>query len=511
MKKLSELIRSRYFFVFIIFLIQLFVLFEIFVIFKDYFPYFYALSIILTMVLVVHIVSKDTNPAYKIAWIIPILVFPVVGGFLYLFFAQNRFAANLKIKMSNITRSFHYLMETHVDYLAKIEDKDAHIQSKYLEDYALCPVCQGTNSKYYPVGEAFFEDLIVDLKNAKSFIFLEFFIIHAGHMWDTILEILEMKVKEGVDVRVLYDDVGCFGTLPRNYYKTLRLKGIKANAFNPVKYIVGPKHNSRDHRKIVVIDGYLGYTGGANIADEYINKIERFGHWKDTAVRLHGKAVWNLTVMFISIWNSIDNDIIDFKDRLYSLNCDIPLSNPDPGFIQPFSDSPLDNEPIGENIYLTIINRAKEYVYITTPYLIMTNEMITALTNAAKGGVDVRIVLPGIPDKKMVFRLTRSYYEVLLQAGVKIYEYKPGFMHAKSFVSDDKFGIVGTINMDYRSLYLHFENAVWFYNSPIIMDMKKDLLETIDISRSISLEEMRNIPFFVKVSKSVLRVFSPML
>ncbi|MDL2311190.1 cardiolipin synthase, partial [Peptostreptococcaceae bacterium OttesenSCG-928-C18] len=425
--------------------------------------------------------------------------------------AQNKFVTNIRMSMATTISSFHYLMSKHENILSEITSTDAYIQSRYLERYANFPVYKHTCSNYYPTGESFFKDFIEDLKKAKNFIFLEFFILEEGYMWNTILDILEEKVKAGVDVRIIYDDFGCISKLPRKYSKLLRSKGIKCCIFNPIKFFVMPKHNNRDHRKIIVIDGIIGYTGGLNLADEYINKTSRFGHWKDSAVRLYGQAVWSLTVMFLSMWNSISKDLLEFEKHLLEVDDNIKINRECNGFVQPFSDTPLDSEPVGEVVYLNIINRAKEYVYITTPYLILSNEILTALCNAAKGGIDVRIITPHIPDKKIVFYVSQSYYEQLLASGVKIYEYTPGFIHAKNFVSDDSFAVVGTINVDFRSLYLHFEDAVWFYNSSVVHSVKKDFLETIKVSKQQTLKEVRNTFFIKKILMSILKIFAPLM
>ncbi len=511
MKKFFKFITSRMFFMSLIFILQLLLVYEAFVLLRDKFFLFYVLNLILAIILAIHIINKDINPAYKIAWLIPIFTFPVFGSTTYLFFAQNGFVANIRMSMATTVSSFHYLMSKHENVLDEISDIDAYIQSRYMERYANFPVYKHTKPTYYPTGESFFEDFLVDLKNAKKFIFLEFFIIEEGYLWNSILDILEQKVKEGVDVRLIYDDFGCISKLPRKYEQTLRKKGIKCCVFNPIKLVVMPKHNNRDHRKIVVIDGTIGYTGGINLADEYINRVERFGKWKDSAIRLYGQGVWSLTIMFLSMWNSISDDTLDFEKHLLEVDDSISINNKENGFIQPFSDTPLDSEPVGEVIYLNIINRAKEYVYITTPYLILSIEILTALCNAAKGGIDVRIITPHIPDKKLVFQVTRSYYEQLLAAGVKIYEYTPGFIHAKNFVSDDDIAVVGTINVDFRSLYLHFEDAVWFHNSSIVHDVKKDFLETVAVSEQQTLHKVKSTFFATKIIRSILKVFAPMM
>ena len=346
-----------------------------------------------------------------------------------------------------------------------------------------------------------------ELKKAEKFIFLEYFIIQEGKMFNSILEILEEKAKQGVDVRLIYDDVGCIVTLPHNYKNTLEAKGIKCRVFNPIKPFFTRRLNNRDHRKIVVIDGDVGFTGGINLADEYINEYEKHGYWKDAGIMLKGDAVWNLTVMFLSMWDYIDNkeeDYIKFKpskNKYYNSK----------GYVQPFDDSPLINEPIGETVYLNLINKAKDYIYINTPYLIIDNEMMTALCLASKRGIDVKIVTPGIPDKKTVFKLTRSYYHQLIENGVEIYEYTPGFVHAKVFVSDDDTATVGSINLDYRSLYLHFECGVFIYNNSEVDKVERDFQQTLAKSHKVTLMEVKKQTIATKISGQVLRLIAPLM
>ena len=330
-------------------------------------------------------------------------------------------------------------------------------------------------------------------------------------MWRTILDILEQKAAQGVDVRLIYDGFGCLTTLPYKYDKFLREKGIQCKVFNPFRPVLNIIQNNRDHRKICVIDGKTGFTGGINLADEYINQKERFGHWKDTAVMLKGDAVWSMTMMFLHMWNVVNGIQTPIDYAAHSPHAYHPEEFEGSGVVQPFTDTPLDGETLGENVYLNIINRAKRYVYICTPYLIIDNEMMTALCLAAKSGVDVRIMTPGVPDKKMVFLLTQSYYAQLIEAGVKIYEYQPGFLHAKSFVCDDEIAVVGTINLDYRSLYLHFEDGVWIYKNDVIRDILEDFLETMHYCDPISLEFCKNRNIFVRGFQSILRVFAPLL
>ena len=316
---------------------------------------------------------------------------------------------------------------------------------------------------------------------------------------------------EGVDVRLIYDGFGCLTTLPNRYDKILQEKGIKCVIFNPFRPILNIVQNNRDHRKICVIDGKTGFTGGINLADEYINQKERFGHWKDTAVMLKGEAVWNMTVMFMHMWSVVNGSRAPMEHELHMPHRYHPEAFEEDGFVQPYSDTPLDGEVLGENVYLNIINRARKYVYICTPYLIIDNEMMTALCLAAKSGVDVRIMTPGVPDKKMVFLLTQSYYEQLLEAGVRVNEYQPGFLHAKSFVCDDEIAVVGTINLDYRSLYLHFENGVWFYKNKAVADIFQDFKETLNYCDPINIEFCKNRNILVRGFQSILRLLAPLL
>lgn len=465
----------------------------------------------LSLIFVLWIVNKKINPAYKLAWTILILAFPVFGVVVYVLFGQSRVAGAMTKESSAVLHEIkNYFKESHtVRKELKEADPGVSNQSAYIRDYAGFPLQNHTSTKYYPVGEAMFADMLEDLKQARHFIFLEYFIIHEGKMWNQILEILEEKAKEGVDVRLIYDDMGCVTTLPYRYYKKLQAKGIKCAAFNPVRPILNIILNNRDHRKILVIDGHTGYTGGINLADEYINEDVRFGHWKDTGIRLHGEGVWNLTVMFLQMWCVITGTrthIPVYSPYVYHME---EFEND--GFVQPYGDTPLDNETVGEDVYLNIINQAKNYVYICTPYLIIDNEMMTALCLASKRGVDVRIMTPGIPDKKIIFLLTQSYYEQLIEAGVRIYEYTPGFLHSKTFVCDDTIATVGTINLDYRSLYLHFECAVWMYQSRAVMEVKADMEETLPKCREIKMDFCKNRNILIRTLQSILRLAAPLL
>ena len=465
----------------------------------------------LSIAIVLYIIGKDDNSAYKIGWIVLIMTLPLFGGLLYLFLGDKKPSRNMRRKLN----AQHDVFKDTLIQEGELQDRLGKIHGRaagtfqYVRRVSDFPAYENTDVTYYPSGEEMFVDMLEELRQAKHFIFLEYFIIHDGRMWREILQVLEEKVKEGVDVRLIYDDMGCVTTLPHRYYKELQKKGIKCAAFNPVRPVLNIILNNRDHRKILVIDGHTGFTGGINLADEYINEDVRFGHWKDTGVMLHGEGVWNLTVMFLQMWAVITHTrshLPAYGPYIYH-----PEEFENDGFVQPYGDSPLDNEIVGENVYLNIINQAKRYVYICTPYLIIDNEMMTALCLASKKGVDVRIVTPGIPDKKMVFLLTQSYYEQLLEAGVRIFEYTPGFIHSKSFVCDDEIASVGTINLDYRSLYLHFECAVWMYRSRAVMQVKEDMEDTFPKCREICMKFCRSRNIFVRMAQSILRLFAPML
>lgn len=462
---------------------------------------------ILSLVAILFVIKSDMNPSYKIGWILLIAVLPILGGLMYVIFGNKRPTKNMREMLrAQLEKSAEYL-GTQESITGELDGGAAGL-FKYLEGSAGYPTAKNTTVRYYRVGEEMYADLLPELEKAEKFIFLEYFIIRPGEMWDGVLEILKRKAAAGVDVRIIYDDMGCIDILPANYNATLEGWGIRTMAFNRFVPAVSLVMNNRDHRKITVIDGKVGFTGGINISDEYINVKERFGHWKDTGLMLKGPGVFNLTLMFLEMWNAFNKDGDGYAE--FIPDSFEECGSADDGYVLSFSDNPLDNESVGESVYTDMLYQAKDYIYITTPYLAIDSELQTALCMAAKRGVDVRMITPGIPDKKLVYRLTRSYYPTLLRAGVKIYEYTPGFIHAKSFVCDDKLCVVGTINMDYRSLYLHFECGTLMYNNPEIKQVRKDDLETMEKCRKVELSDMKT-NFLGELFDSFLRSVAPLL
>jgi len=513
LRKLLKLLFNRIFYVVFAMLIQLgwiFVMVLKIAAFSRYVDIFIG---IVGVLIVLWIVNKEINPSYKLAWTMLILSLPILGVTLYFLFGKSRIASIMDRQFVKRIEESSELMQDDPETVSGLWERDPSVamQSHYISSASHFPVHQNTSAEYFQVGDDMFPVLVKELKQAKKYIFIEYFIINDGVMWQTILDILEQKAAEGVDVRLIYDGFGCLTTLPHKYYEELRKKGITCQVFNPFRPILNIIQNNRDHRKLCIIDGWVGFTGGINLSDEYINQKERFGHWKDTAIMLKGEAVWNMTVMFLHMWAVIGRteEKIDYEVYLPHRNHQEQFMGN--GFVQPFCDTPLDEEIVGENVYLNIINKARQYVYICTPYLIIDNEMMTALCLAAKNGVDVRIMTPGTPDKKLVFLLTQSYYRQLLENGVKIYEYQPGFLHAKTFVCDDEIAVVGTINLDYRSLYLHFEDGVWIYGNDVIWSMKEDFVQTLEDCHTVPLEFCKNRKIPVRIMQNVLRAFAPML
>lgn len=540
---------------------------------------------LLSIAAVIWIINSRGNPSIKLAWIVPIMVFPVFGGLVYLMAGGKqprkkmraqiersseqiaaRLAACLPVagsarggtpagmlaassieavaperhdaamdrpnngpiasaigrpknalttSSSGVARSGLSLARSELlaasNVLAEVSALDPHVggQCRYLASCGF-PVHRHTRAEYFCLGEEQFQAMLRELEKAEHFIFMEYFIIEEGRMWNSLLDVLIRKARAGLDVRVMFDDVGCMNTLPFRYDKYLERQGIRAIAFNPFRPVISAVMNNRDHRKIAIVDGHTGFTGGVNLADEYINARQKYGHWKDTGVLLKGEAVWNLTLLFLEMWNAFrptDEDLRRFQPHAFH-----PGPFEDDGFVQPYGDTPLDNEVVAENVYLNIINQAKRSIDIFTPYLIIDHEVTTSLCLAAKRGVRVRVVLPGVPESPVLDRLAKSHYPELIDNGVEIYEYAPGFIHAKCFVCDGEIATVGTINMDYRSLYLHFECGCYFYRSSVVQKIAADIEETLKRCRQVQRRQCsRPRGFVIGLYDAILRLFAPLM
>jgi phosphatidylserine/phosphatidylglycerophosphate/ cardiolipin synthase, phospholipase D family, putative len=505
-----RLLMSKYGFSIIIMLLELFLVFAAFFYFSQLVPNWLSAFVIVSLYIgtILAIVNRNMPPESKVTWLL-FAVVPVFGFLLYLMIGERRLSKK-EIQQLEKMDSMKFREDNSYDLRVELkqENKSAFgiVKSLLSMDHN-ADVYDGTASQYFPLGEEMFEAMLDDLRSAKKFIFLEFYIIDPGLMWNRILEILVDKVQQGVEVKLLYDDIGCMATLSGDYTKRLRKMGIDAHKFNKVIPRMTVAYNNRDHRKILVVDGQVGYTGGINLADEYINHIVRFGHWKDGGVRLEGSAVKALTRLFLMNWYINRGEITDFdryhfdSQRVEGKGLYIPYGS---------GPKPIYKEQVGKAVYQNIINQAIDYVYITTPYLIIDYDLTEDIKNAAMRGVDVRIVTPFIPDKKLIQIVTRGAYPDLLEAGVKIYEYTPGFIHSKNVISDDELAVVGTINFDYRSLVHHYENAVLMYQTATIADIKQDFEGLFDISKEISLETLQN-SWYQRLLKEIMQLFAPLL
>lgn len=473
--------------------------------------FLYPFAYILAIIIIITIVNRKWNPTFKLSWIIPILIFPVFGCGAYIFVQLQIGSYMLKKNIATITdKTKHFLTQDEETIVSLWEaDKGAGNLAGYVYEQAHAPVYRNSFAKYYSSGEEMFPDILSELESAQHFIFIEMFIVEAGKVWDPILEILKRKASEGVEVRLMYDGTNALATLTPGYYKKLRKMGIKSKPFSKMVPLVTTYQNNRDHRKIIDIDGRAVFTGGINFADEYMNFKKRYGdYWKDSGVMLRGEAVKTFTLMFLQNWNVREKTLDNFERYV----CGLPQESYDQsGYMIGYGDTPFNDEEIAESVYMDIINSAKEYVHIITPYLVLDDQMQHALSYAAKRGVDVTIIMPGVADKSYVYCLSRTYYRDLIQAGVKIYEFTPGFSHAKMFTSDDKCAVVGSINLDFRSLYLHFECGVYFYDSPIVTSAEEDFQNTLKECNIVTDLECRNRPIWYKFCGKVLRLFAPLM
>ncbi len=497
----------------VLLVIQIMLLFVSFYWLTDYAPYVITVCTLLGAVLVIHIINSDENPAFQLVWMILFCAFPVLGAALYLLIKLDLGTVGVKNKLVKQEKETENFIIESPYVLNALKQQDPHFinLAYYMKHIGHATTYRNSQVKYYPLGDDKFVDMLEDLKQAEKYIFLEYFIIEEGQVWNQILDILKEKVRKGVEVRVMYDGMCSLSLLPFRYPKKLTAMGIKARQFAPIKPLLSTSQNNRDHRKILIIDGKVAYTGGVNLADEYMNQKVRFGHWKDTAIRIEGDAVLGFLVLFLQMW---DVGRFGKKENYEKFITAVSREQADKnslGFVIPYGDGPHRKASVAETVYMDILHQAVRYVHIMTPYLIIDNEMMEALCFAANRGVDVKLILPHIPDKKILFWIAHTYYPALIRAGVQIYEYTPGFVHAKSFVSDDERAVVGTVNLDYRSFYLHFECGAYIYQNPVVRDVEKDYQETLGKCQLITLAEYNKISWMTKVLGRVFRLFAPLM
>ncbi len=507
----KHLIYGRTLIIVALLIIQLYLFLSMVLWIQEYSVAFFVGFLILELLAVIDIMNSNDNPSFKLAWLILVLILPVFGTALYVF-VKNQFGFKVHSWRNKILKlEVKPYLKQKAEVINELKNVDNHTvgTARYVSNNCGHPIYEHTNAIYFPLGENKFQRLLVEISKAKKFIFLEYFIIKEGIMWDSILEILKKKAEEGVEVRVMYDGLCTFTDVPSDYHKKLLTYGIKAKVFAPMKPVLSTVQNNRDHRKIAVIDGKVAFTGGVNLADEYINEVNRFGHWKDAAIMLEGEAVRSFTLMFLTMWN------IDEKRKEKYENYVLPSKSfrkiENDGYILPYSDCPFDEYYVAKHLYMDIINTAEKYVYVMTPYLILDNETTEALCFAAARGVEVKIILPHIPDKKYAFWLAKSYYEELLEGGVQIYEYLPGFVHAKVMISDHSKAVVGSSNLDFRSYYLHYECGVYVYNNSELHNIYDDFKVTLSRCKEVQQGDYDNEPLHVKCFGHILRLVAPLM
>lgn len=476
---------------------------------NDYSAWISLLSGIIALIVVLRLYGERTNAAFKMPWIMLILAFPVMGVCLYLLVGHSKVTKGMQKRFEKIDAELADKLRQDPKVMEELEKKDpaAANQARYIRDFGKYPVYRNTDVVYYCEAVDGLNAQKEELRKAEKFIFMEYHAIEDAEAFGGLKEILAEKAKQGVEVRLFYDDIGSIGFINPDFIRRMEAEGIQCRVFNPLIPVLNMFMNNRDHRKITVIDGKVGFTGGYNLADEYFNLTHPYGQWKDTGIKLTGDAVRSLTVMFLEMWNAIKKTDADYEKYLPVISYQAKEN----GFVAPYADSPLDDEQTGENVYMNIIKSARKYVYFTTPYLLITDEMNRELGLAAKRGVDVRIITPGIPDKKIVFQMTRSYYAGLVRNGVRIYEYTPGFLHAKQCVCDDETATVGTINLDYRSLYLHFENGAFLYDCEAVQGVKADFDRTFPVCREVTQNYKSGRPAALRIWQCILRLFAPLL
>ncbi len=503
MHKILRILSSRLFLIVALVITQ-FVLFLMYFLNFAFVNNLFQATQIIGILLAIYEMNQNTDPAFKIGWIFMMCSVPVIGVPTYLLFGNKKLPKKLNYGTLAASTKLEELLKQDQDeqVLEDLKQTDVYPLFNYGWHQNQYPVYENTKTTYFSSGEEWFPEYLSRLREAKHFIFIEMFIIDRGYVWDEIFSVLKEKVQEGVEVKIIYDDFGCV-TMPTHFYKRLKESGIEAYAFNKLRPTLIVQMNNRDHRKITVIDNCVGFTGGVNLADEYINRINRFGYWKDSAIMIEGPAVWSMTSQFLGMYHYLSRNSSDTDYRKYHLGCEEFDVR---GFVQPFADSPTDGEYVGMIEHLNLITHASKYIYINTPYLILNDVIASSLTTAAKKGIDVRILVPHHPDKFLVFQATKHNYSRLLHAGVKIYEFMPGFNHSKAIVVDDELGLVGSVNTDYRSYFLHFEDGVLMYDSDAVIKIREDFEESLKQSKEISAEEMDHTNIFVKIFRGLLQV-----
>ena len=508
-KGLLHLVFSRFGIIALLILVQVFIYVSFYGLMRRWLPVFTVLMMLFVICGVVYLFNSGMDFSAKLSWMFIIALLPVTGA-MFLFFTRNNVVFRKLMRRENeLIQETRSAIPQPEGVLEALEGDGSGTEDlvTYLNRSGCFPVYENTEVTYFPIGEDKFAAMMEALKKAKKFIFLEYFIVEEGYMWGKILELLVEKAAAGVEVRMMYDGMCEMSTLPPDYWKLLEKKGIKAKAFSPIVPVVSSHYNYRDHRKILVIDNEVAFNGGVNLADEYINRIERFGHWKDTAVMLKGEAVRSFTLMFLQMWN-INEEEAEVQPWIEA-EASVPENSA--GYVIPYGDCPLDDDKVGETVYMDIFNRATEYVHVMTPYLILDGELEASIRYAAERGVDVKLILPGIPDKKAAYALAKSHYKRLVASGVKIYEYTPGFVHAKVFISDDKKAVVGTINLDYRSLYHHFECATYMYKTACIPDIERDFQETLEKCSEVTEETIKNEKKSYKIVGGLMKFIAPLM
>lgn len=508
-KGILRLVFSRFFIVFILLTVQIGLFVMLYKQLMALVPYFTAFQLVFEVGMIFYLFNCSMDSSAKLTWLIVITIFPIPGTFLLWFTRADMGHGFIRQRFIHLVNETHDKIPQNQEVISQPEliSSGTDDLCRYVNITGCYPIYDNTSTEYFSCGEEKYAIMLKELEKAEKFIFMEYFIIDEGEMWTNILKILKKKAQQGIEIRVMYDGMCEMSSLSYNYSHRVRKLGIKCKAFSPIRPLISTYYNYRDHRKILVIDGKVAFTGGVNLADEYINRRERFGHWKDAAIMLRGDAVNSFTLMFLQMWNISEHEP-QWDEWLINTSEKIPDAK---GYVMPYGDCPLDGEKVGENVYIDILYHAKNYVHIMTPYLILDGEVENALEFAAKRGIDVKIILPGIPDKKAAYSLAKTHYKSLVKAGVQIYEYTPGFVHSKIFVSDDIKAVVGSINLDYRSLYHHFECAAYMYDTECIPSVEKDFCETLKKCRKVDENSIKNEKLFYKVAGSILKPFAPLM